>query len=117
MQKLVVYSPCIRLTGRPKTAICCVSEKIQTAYVSAIHCTRWIFRFRHFTIFERPVYFDFINNQRLRSKRLCLENSWVQDGGGFPGRSPVIAAELVFLDFLEQSGVGYVQPFRSLANA
>jgi len=27
-----------KYAGRPKTAICCVSEKIQTAYVSAIHC-------------------------------------------------------------------------------
>jgi hypothetical protein len=27
-----------KYAGCPKTAICCVSEKIQTAYVSAIHC-------------------------------------------------------------------------------
>jgi len=31
------------LAGRPKTAICCVSEKIQTAYVCAIHRAPWIF--------------------------------------------------------------------------
>jgi hypothetical protein len=30
-------------SGRPKTAICCVSEKIQTAYVCSIHRASWIF--------------------------------------------------------------------------
>ncbi|MGE4557712.1 MAG: hypothetical protein AB7D07_12925, partial [Desulfovibrionaceae bacterium] len=31
------------LTGRPKMATCFVSEKIQIAYVCAIHCAPWIF--------------------------------------------------------------------------
>jgi hypothetical protein len=31
------------LSGRPKTANCFVSEKIQIAYVCTIHCAPWIF--------------------------------------------------------------------------
>jgi len=45
-------------------AICCVSEKIQTAYVCAIHRASWIFSVSlHLTIFERPAHFEFFNSQ------------------------------------------------------
>jgi hypothetical protein len=48
------------LTGRPKTAICCVSEKIQTAYVFADTPRALDFLASlHLTIFERPAHFEF----------------------------------------------------------
>ncbi len=45
-------------------AICCVSEKIQTAYV-CLNTLRVLvfFAFLHLTIFERPAYFEFFNSQ------------------------------------------------------
>ena len=44
-------------------AICCVSEKIQTAYVSG-NTPRVLdfFASLHLTIFERPVNFEFFND-------------------------------------------------------
>ena len=39
MQLLTGKNP---VTGRPKMAICCISEKIQNAYVCPIHCASWI---------------------------------------------------------------------------
>jgi len=52
------------LTGRPKTAICCVSEKIQTAYV-CLNTPRTLdfFASLHLTILERPVNFELYNSQ------------------------------------------------------
>jgi len=47
------------LTGRPKTAICCVSEKIQTAHLRNTLRALNFFASLHLTIFERPAYFDF----------------------------------------------------------
>jgi hypothetical protein len=52
------------VAGRPKTAICCVSKKIQTAYVSG-NTPRALdfFASLHLTIFERPAKFEFFNSQ------------------------------------------------------
>jgi len=40
------------LSGRPKTAICCVSEKIQTAHLRNTPRAVNYFVFLHLTIFE-----------------------------------------------------------------
>jgi hypothetical protein len=58
-------------TGRPKTAIYCVSEKIQTAYV-CLNTPRVLdfFASLYLTIFERPANFEFLSNQfRSGSRR------------------------------------------------
>jgi hypothetical protein len=47
------------LTGRPKMAICCVSEKIQTAHQPNTPRALDFFASLHLTIFEQPVNFDF----------------------------------------------------------
>jgi hypothetical protein len=55
-------------TGRPKTAIFCVSEKIQTAYLSH-NCASWIFfDSLHLTIVERPANFEFFSQLRLQKR-------------------------------------------------
>jgi len=48
------------LAGRPKMAICCVSEKIQTAYLFDTLRGLDFFASLHLTIFERPVNSDFL---------------------------------------------------------
>ncbi|MBE1426966.1 hypothetical protein H4684_003650 [Desulfomicrobium macestii] len=52
------------IAGRPKTAICCVSEIIQTAYVCS-NTPRALdfFASLHLTIFERPANFEFFNSR------------------------------------------------------
>jgi hypothetical protein len=51
------------LSDRPKTAICCVSEKIQTAHQPNTPRALDFFAFLHLTIFERSVKFEFFNSQ------------------------------------------------------
>jgi hypothetical protein len=48
------------ITGRPKTAICFVSEKIQTAYVDGYTARPEFFVSLHLTIFGRPASFEFL---------------------------------------------------------
>jgi len=50
-----------RSAGRPKTAICRVSEKIQTAHLRNALRALDFFASLHLTIFERPACFDFFN--------------------------------------------------------
>jgi len=79
------------LAARPKMAICCVREKIQTAYV----CQNTLraldfFASLHLTIFEQAANFEFLNSQlgfgrnraRLRITLPCMRP-------GCEGQSPV----------------------------
>ncbi|MBU4525713.1 MAG: hypothetical protein KUA37_02630 [Desulfomicrobium sp.] len=47
----------LSLASRPKTAICCVNEKIQTAYLRNTLRVLDFFASLHLTIFERPANF------------------------------------------------------------
>jgi hypothetical protein len=49
------------LAGRPKTTICCVSKKIQTAYLSNTPRVLDFFASLHLAIFERSANFEFFN--------------------------------------------------------
>jgi hypothetical protein len=56
---LIVGKVLAALTGRPKTAICCVSEKIQTAYLYNTLRVLDFFASLHPTILGRPADFEF----------------------------------------------------------
>jgi hypothetical protein len=73
------------LTGRPKTAICCVSEKIQTAYRRDTPRALDFFASLHLTILERPAHIEFFEQSVMGKKRA---KPWVLSGviGGWFGR-------------------------------
>jgi hypothetical protein len=50
-------------------AICCVSEKIQTAYLRNTLRVLNFFASLHITIFERPANFEFFNSQLSPARR------------------------------------------------
>jgi 16S rRNA (cytosine1407-C5)-methyltransferase len=64
-------------------AICCVSEKIQTAHLLNTPRALDFFASLHLTIFERPVNFEFFNNPSMkntsRSFRLVCSQDQVHD--------------------------------------
>jgi hypothetical protein len=60
-------------------AICCVSEKIQTAYLRNTLQTLDFFNSLHLTIYERPANFDFFSQLNVITAK-----SREQTGASFP---------------------------------